>query len=66
MTHDVSNDPADYLAGLCILVALAVLILAPAAAFVATGHWLAFSLAIFFGKFAAWIVTAPLIDDEED
>ena len=66
MTHDVSNDPADYLAGLCILVALAVLILAPAAAFVATGHWFAFFLTIFFGKFAAWIVTAPLIDDEED
>jgi hypothetical protein len=64
--RDVSNDPADYLAGLCILVALGVMVLMPAAWFIATGHWFAFFLTIFFGKFAAWIVTAPLIDDEED
>jgi hypothetical protein len=64
--RDVSNDPADYLAGLCIVTGLAVLILVPAAWFIATGHWLAFFLTIFFGKFAAWIVTAPFIDDEED
>jgi hypothetical protein len=66
MTRDVSNDPCDYLAGLCILVALGVMVLMPAAWFIATGHWLAFFLTIFFGKFAGYVVTAPLIDDEED
>jgi|APGre2960657404_1045060.scaffolds.fasta_scaffold213454_1 hypothetical protein len=66
MTHDVSDDPADYLIGICILAGLAVLVLVPAAWFIATGSGYAFFLTLFFGKFAGWIVCAPDAPDEDE
>lgn len=66
MTNYQDDYLHDYLLGVLVLNGMAISILAPALWFIATGHWLAFFLTIFFGKFAAWIVTAPLIDDEED
>jgi hypothetical protein len=66
MTHDVSNDPADYLAGICILAGLAVLVLTPAAVFVFIGSGYAFFGALFSGIFAGWIVCAPDAPDEDE
>lgn len=66
MTNHQDDYLHDYVAGLFILAFLAWLTLLPALWFVATGHWLAFFLTIFFGKFAGWLLCAPLADDEDE
>jgi hypothetical protein len=66
MTTHQDDYLRDYLAGICILAGLAVLVLMPAAWFIATGSGYAFFLTLFFGKFAGWIVCAPDAPDEDE
>lgn len=66
MTNYQDDYLPDYLLGVLFLTGMAVSIFAPAVWFVATGHWLAFFLTIFFGKFAGWLLCAPLADDEDE
>ena len=59
MTRDVSNDPADYVIGVMLLGLLLSCILGTAVWFVTTGSGIAFFLALFYGKFADWLIFAP-------
>lgn len=59
MTRDVPNDPADYVTGILLLGLLLNCILGTVIWFVQTGSGIAFLLALFYGKFADWLIFTP-------